>query len=106
MHIIGAGVTTGVDPEAADEIRVLQLDDLHRQTYHAAINRSDLAVAVGVDGDVGGVTVLVLTIAGGASHTTVVRGRAESGMDVAFMVMYPDPRTNQYKRRVVPIQVP
>src|SRR5512141_550004 len=61
MHVIRAGVAGGVDAEAAHEIRVLQLDDLHRQTYHTAVDRGDFSVAVGIYGHVGGVTVLVLT---------------------------------------------
>src|SRR4029078_9811690 len=66
MHIIRAGVPAGIGPEPAGEIRVLEVDDLRRQPYHPAVDRGDLAVAVGVDRDIGGIAVLVLAIALGA----------------------------------------
>src|SRR4051812_2257238 len=82
MHIIGAGVPARVDAKAADEVGVLELDDLRRQTYHPAVDRGDPAVAVGVDGHVGGVAVLVLAVARRALHPAVMLGCAEAGVDV------------------------
>src|SRR5258706_12963952 len=63
MYVIGAGMARRVNAEAPDKLRVLQLDDLHRQTYHAAVDRGDFPIAVGVYRHIGGVTVLVLAVA-------------------------------------------
>src|SRR5512132_3981801 len=86
MHVIGAGVTTGVDAESAHELRVLELDDLHRQTYHTAVDGGEFSVAVRVDGHIGRVTVLVLTVACGASNPAVVLRCPEPGVNVDINV--------------------
>src|SRR6185436_12307914 len=82
MHVIGAGVTGSVDAEASDKLRMLQLHYLYGKSDHSGVNRGDSAVPVGIDCHVSGVTVLVLAVAGGAAHASVVLWRAESGMDI------------------------
>src|SRR5205814_6096793 len=77
-----AGVTTGVDAEASHQLRMFELDDLHRQTYHAAVDGGDAAVTVGVDRHVRRVTVLVLAVARGAPNAPIVLGSAKTGMHV------------------------
>src|SRR5438270_13678874 len=82
MYVIRAGVTTGVDAQTPDQLRMFELDDLHGQTYHPAVDRGDFTVAVGVDRDVGGVAVLVLAVTRRALNSPVVLGGAKAGMHV------------------------
>jgi hypothetical protein len=86
MYVIGAGMARRVNAEAPDKLRVLQLDDLHRQTYHTAVDRGDFPIAVGVYRHIGGVTVLVLAVACRALDPSVMLGRAKSGMHIDFDV--------------------
>src|ERR1700694_2901412 len=86
MHVVGARVTAGVDAEPADQIRVLSLDDLPCQTYHATVDGGDFSVAVRVDRHIGRVPVLVLTVTRGAPDLPVMLGSAKSGMDVKLDV--------------------
>ena len=78
MHVISAGVTGGVDAEASNKLRMFQLHYLYGQSNHSGVNCGNSAVPVGVDGNVGGVTVLVLAVAGGAPDAAVVFGGAET----------------------------
>src|SRR5206468_10018601 len=78
MHVIGAGLPGGVDAEAPDKLRMLELHYLYGQTYHSGVNRGDSAVAVGIYRHIGGVAVLVLAVTGGALNAAIVLGSAET----------------------------
>ena len=82
MYVIRARVTTRVDAEAPNQVGMFELDDLHRQTYHTAVDSGDFAIAVGVDRDIGRVAVLVLAVTRRALDAAVVLGCAKSGMHI------------------------
>src|SRR5438876_8717816 len=82
MHVIRAGVTTGVDAKTPSQLRVVGLYDLHRQTYHRDVDRGDFPVAVRVYGHVGGVAVLVLAVARRAPNRPIVSRGTKSGMHI------------------------
>src|SRR4051812_4964873 len=82
MHVIGARVPGSVDAQASDELGMFELNYLYGQTYHSGVNRGDSAVTIGINGHVGGVAVLVLTVARGAPDAPIVLGSAEAGVHV------------------------
>src|SRR6185295_6169070 len=82
MHVIGAGVPRCVDAKASNELGMFELHYLYGQTYHSGVNRGDSAVAVGIDGYVRGVAVLVLAIAGRAANAAIVLRGAETGVNI------------------------
>src|SRR5688572_22714476 len=82
VHVGGAGVTTRIDAESPDKIRVLELDDLHRQTYHTAVPRGEFSIPVGVDRDVRRVAVVVLAVAPRAPDPPIAVQRPEPGVHI------------------------
>ena len=82
VDVVGARVPARVDAEPADKIRVLELHDLHSQTYHTAVDCGDFPIPIGVDGHIRGVAVLVLTVPRCAPNRPVVRRSPESRVDV------------------------
>ena len=61
---------------------MLQLDDLHCEPYHPAVDGSVLPVPVRVDRDIGGITVLMLAVSRCTRNRPVVIGRSESRVHV------------------------
>src|SRR6478752_2596329 len=82
MYVIRARVATRVDAETPHQVRVLELDDLHRQSYHAAVDRGDSSIAVCVDRHIRGVAVLVLAVARRPPNPPVMLGRPKSRMHI------------------------
>ena len=105
---VEASLGLRVSAVSADMMRRFGLDSTDG-VYITSVERGSAAEEAGL-GE--GVIILRLT-AGGKSidiktldDFTRVQKTMKSGMDVAFQVLYPDPRSNQYRRRLVPLQIP
>ncbi len=106
----GAEASLGlrVAPVTSDMARRFGLDNSDG-VYITSVERGSTAADAGL---AEGVIILRLTSGGKSADIRNMEDfrRAEKmikpGMDIALTVLYPDPRTNQYKTRIVPIQVP
>jgi hypothetical protein len=70
-------VPAGVDPKSTYEIGMLEFHDLDGESHHSAVQRSVLAVAVRIDRDVCGITVLVLAVTRSPPDPAVMIRRAK-----------------------------
>src|SRR4029079_11029612 len=82
MDVIGAGMSARVNHEAPQQLYILDIDNLYREPDQPAVERSVLPIPVRVHDYVGGVTILVLTVAGSAGDSAVGGRRPESGVDI------------------------
>src|SRR6266550_3031203 len=82
VHVRSSRVPARVNPETANKLGMLELDNFYRESNHSTVECRVFSVTVRIHDDVRRIAVLVFAVARGAGDMTVMRRRTKPGMHV------------------------